>query len=85
VGGWALSVVGAIAAAGLPVLGPWPALRSGSPCHRETGRCGARLANGGAKDGSVRAWTTVDPARVSEQVSNQLWTDMDAARLTRNE
>jgi hypothetical protein len=40
------SGLGASAAAGLPVLGPWPALRSGSPCHRDAGYCRARLANG---------------------------------------
>jgi hypothetical protein len=33
--GWSPSVwLGAIAAARLPVLGPWPALRSGSACDR---------------------------------------------------
>jgi hypothetical protein len=29
--------LGAIAAARLSVLGPWPALRSGSACHRMPG------------------------------------------------
>jgi hypothetical protein len=79
------SGLGAPAAAGLPVLGPLPALRSGSPCHRDSGRCGARLANGGANGRSGRAWMTVDQARVLGQVSSQPWTDVDVARLARNQ